>query len=71
MKNRVLGEASSKEGSGFESHPRTNEELPQLSNLVKVEIWILQRGNRESTIEQFVFVEVCLFFSECAMAKRA
>jgi len=45
--------------------------LPELSNLVKVEIWNLQRRNRESTIEQFVFVEVRLFFSECSVAKRA
>ena len=31
-------------------------------------IWIRQRGNRESIIEQFVF-EVRLF-SECSVAKR-
>ena len=30
--------------------------------LVKVGIWILQSGNQESIIEQFVFVEVRLFF---------
>jgi len=47
---------------GSNPTPRTNEELHEVSNLVIVEIWILQRRNRESTIEQFVFVKVPLFF---------
>ena len=56
---------------GSNPTPRTNEDPLEVSHLVKVGIWILQRGNRESTIEQFVFVEGRLFFSERSVAKRA
>jgi len=45
----------------------TNEEPPEVSKLVTVGIRILQRGNREASIEQFVFVEVSLFFQNASV----
>ena len=55
MTKKVLGEASSKEGSGFESHsPHHAETLLQFSSKIFNVIWGLRkRGYAESTLEGY------------------